>query len=88
MTFSRIDLYVDLSYGVLLLIGITAMVLLQEYLAAVTFGVGLIIGYAVHIGWRMARFDPQSRNAFEESMEEVVEDQVEESVEDAIDENT
>lgn len=87
MTFGKIDMYVDLTYGILLLVGIAAMIFLQHYLSAVTFGLGILIGYAVHIGWRMARFDPEAKTTFEENVEQTVEETVENAVEDAVNDN-
>lgn len=69
----------------------------SERLPAVTFGVGIILGYAVHIGWRMARFDPKVTSAVEDVEEavgevgervEVVESKVNtvEDVEETVDE--
>lgn len=67
------DLYVDLTYGLLLFVGIVAMIFFQQYLSAVMFGVGVMLSYAVHVAWRMARFDP-----VDEKVENVVEDKFEE----------
>lgn len=88
MKFDRIDLYVDLTYGALIVVGIVAlMVLGPKMLAAATFSFGVILAYAVHVGWRMARFDPKVQDKIEETIDKRVgemEDKVEETVEKAV----
>lgn len=88
-----VDMYVDLSYGVLLIIGISTMILMNEYLVAVAFGTGIMLGYAVHVGWRMARFDPEAASRIEQAVDEKVEahvddmrEDVEKTVEDTVEE--
>lgn len=71
-----VDLYVDLTYGALLMVGIVSMMVFNQYLAAVTFGVGVVLAYAVHFGWRMARFDPDAADRIEQAVDEKVEDHV------------
>lgn len=86
MTFDKIDIYVDLTYGVLIASGMVAMIFLNNYLAAVAYGFGVLLSYCVHIGWRMARFDPDVAEQIEERVEETVEDTVQQTVEENVEE--
>lgn len=81
-----VDKYVDLTYGILLFTGMASMIGLSERLPAVTFGVGIMLGYAVHVGWRIARFDPRVTSKVEEVGEAIgeIDDKVE-SVESKVD---
>lgn len=84
---SKVDMYVDLTYGALLLIGSGSIVFFNSNLPAVTFGVGVLLSYAVHVGFRMARFDPETETRIEETVGDVVEDgvsDIEETVEDRV----
>lgn len=84
-----VDFYVDVTYGVLLFIGIMSMLLFTSNIAAVTFGVGVLLGYAVHIAWRMARFDPDAERVIEDTIEDTVEskvDEIEDTVEQTVEE--
>jgi len=72
-----VDVYVDLTYGVLLCLGVGSQVLYGSSTAALAFTVGLTLGYAVHVGWRMSRFDPDDvGDVVEETVEDVVDDEV------------
>lgn len=78
--FDMVDFYVDMTFGLLIAVGIASMMLFTEYLAAVTFGVGVLLAYAVHFAWRMARFDPETKQEIEDTVTETVEETVEETV--------
>lgn len=75
------DLHVDISYGILLFIGLGAIMLFQDVLPAVTFGIGIMLSYIVHFAWRMARFDPDRRDELAETVESQVEESIDEQVE-------
>jgi len=99
VTVEKIDIWADLSYGVLLAIGIGSMMLSNNNMAAVTFGLGVLFAYGVHVAWRMAHFndsiedrvETQVEESVTEAMEGTVEDQiegvVEEQIEESIEEN-
>lgn len=54
---NRVDFLVDLAYGVAIAVAI-GLVLLVGTEEGIAFGMGVLVSYIIHIGWKMARFDP------------------------------
>ncbi len=52
----RVSFYTDLSYGLLLALGIGGMAITDYHIPAVTFMIGVCLGYALHVGSQMADF--------------------------------
>lgn len=76
----HVDAIVDLTYGVLIFVSILSIILIGTEIG-LAFGFGVLISYAVHVTWKMARFDPDwMTTAVEEAVEETVEKTVEETV--------
>ncbi|APW97233.1 hypothetical protein CHINAEXTREME_05360 [Halobiforma lacisalsi AJ5] len=72
----RVDAIVDLGYGVLIFVSILLIVSVGT-LVGLAFGLGVLISYALHVGWKMARFDPEwMSRAVEEAVEKTVGEQV------------
>lgn len=84
MNAARVDLIVDLAYGVMIFVAITLILVVGTSVGA-AFGVGVLVSYMIHVGWKMARFDPDwmSREVAER-VEEVVGEEVEKTVEDTV----
>jgi divalent metal cation (Fe/Co/Zn/Cd) transporter len=55
---NRVDTIVDFTYGVLIFVAI-ALILTVGTAVGVAFGLGVLVAYTIHVGWKMARFDPQ-----------------------------
>ena len=76
----RVDAIIDLAYGVLIFVSVVLIVSVGT-LVGVAFGLGVLISYALHVVWKMARFDPEwMTRAVQESVEETVEQTVGEQV--------
>lgn len=54
---TRVDFVVDLAYGVALFVAI-GLILVVGTSVGIAFGLGVLVSYVIHIGWKMARFDP------------------------------
>jgi hypothetical protein len=83
---ARVDFAVDLAYGVLIFVAI-GLILAVGTNVGVAFGLGALVAYVVHIGWKMSRFDPDwmTREVTEqvtEEVEETVGDTVSEEIDD------
>lgn len=78
----RVDAIVDLAYGVLIFVSIVLIVSVGT-LVGLAFGLGVLISYAIHVVWKMARFDPEWMTS---AVEETVGEQVERSIERTVDE--
>ena len=63
-----IQKYTDLTYGFLLLVGLVLIKVFPAHDMLVGFGVGLFIGYVVHVGSQMISFDRMLKS-FEEKTE-------------------
>jgi predicted RND superfamily exporter protein len=87
MSPARVDPFVDLAYGLLLLIAVAIVVVIGQTAVGVAFLVGVGLSCIVHIVWQMGRFDPQWMTRVEAAVEEAVEDTVRPTVEAAV-ENT
>lgn len=72
----HIDAAIDLTYGVLIFISIVLIVAVGTEIG-LAFGFGVLVSYAIHVVWKMARFDPDWMTS---TVEETVEDAVEETV--------
>ena len=55
---NRVDSIVDFTYGALIFVSV-ALILAEGVAVGVAFGLGVLVSYAIHVGWKMARFDPQ-----------------------------
>lgn len=76
----RVDAAVDLLYGGLIALSIGLILFLDESVG-LAFGIGVFAAYALHVGWKMARFDPDwMTRVVEETVGETVGETVEESV--------
>ncbi|GAB3677889.1 hypothetical protein [Halopiger thermotolerans] len=76
----RVDAIIDLVYGVLIFVSIVLIVSVGTQVG-LAFGLGVLISYAVHVVWKMARFDPEwMTTAVEETVEETVEQTIGEQV--------
>lgn len=74
----RVDYLTDLAYGFVLFISIVLIVVVRTDIG-VAFGAGVLLSYVIHVGWKMARFDP-------EWMTKEVAENVEETLSEDIDE--
>lgn len=76
----HVDAIVDLTYGVLIFASILSIILIGTEIG-LAFGFGVLSSYAIHVVWKMARFDPDwMTRAVEETVEETVEDTVNEQI--------
>jgi hypothetical protein len=83
---ARVDFVVDLAYGILIFVAI-GLILVAGTAVGVAFGLGALVAYVIHIGWKMSKFDPDwmTREVTEKVTEEVS-DEVEETVGDTVSE--
>lgn len=77
----RVDAIVDLAYGVLIFVAVVLIVWVGTEVG-LAFGFGVLVSYAIHVVWKMARFDPDWMTT---AVEEVVEETVEETVKEQVD---
>ncbi|WP_338739465.1 hypothetical protein [Haloplanus salilacus] len=85
---NRVDFFVDLAYGAVILLA-AALILLVGTGVGVAFGIGAIVSYVIHVVWKMARFDPEwmtreVTQKVEETITEEVSEEVAENVEETI----
>ncbi|AFZ72946.1 hypothetical protein SAMN05443661_103117 [Natronobacterium gregoryi] len=81
----RVDAIIDLGYGVLIFVSV-ALIVSVGTLVGVAFGLGVLISYALHVVWKMARFDPDwMSQAVKETVGEQVEKRVDETVSEQLD---
>ncbi|AXR80089.1 hypothetical protein AArcMg_0056 [Natrarchaeobaculum sulfurireducens] len=79
----RVDAAVDLAYGALIVIAVV-MIATLEFGIGLAFALGVFASYALHVVWKMARFDPDwMTKAVEESVGEQMQT-VERSVEETV----
>jgi divalent metal cation (Fe/Co/Zn/Cd) transporter len=77
---NRVDFLIDLAYGVLLFFSIVLIVYVGTGIG-IAFGLGALVSYVIHVGWKMARFDPQwMTEEVAENIEETITEEVTESV--------
>jgi len=80
MSPNRIDFLIDVAYGVLLFISILLIVSVGTGVG-VAFGLGALVSYIIHVGWKMGRFDPEwMSKKVTENIEETITEEVTESV--------
>lgn len=80
MNSRRIDAIIDLVYGVLIFVSVVLIVSVGTEVG-LAFGLGVLVSYAAHVVWKMARFDPEWMTAaVEETVEETIEETVSEQV--------
>lgn len=85
---SRVDSIVDLLYGVLIFVAVALMMFVENNVG-VAFGIGVLVSYMIHVGWKMARYDPDwMTTEITESVEETMAYEVRESVADQVKEQT
>ena len=83
---NRVDSIVDLTYGVLIFAAI-ALILTVGTGVGVAFGLGVLVSYAIHVGWKMARFDPYwMTGEVDEQVEETVSEEVGQRFEETVSE--
>lgn len=81
---NRVDFFVDLAYGVVILLSV-ALILIVGTGVGVAFGIGTLVSYAIHVVWKMARFDPEwMTREVTEKVEETLTEEVTESVEQTV----
>ena len=54
---ARVDFIVDLAYGLMIFVAVMLIAFVGTTIG-VAFGLGVLVSYAIHVGWKMARFDP------------------------------
>jgi hypothetical protein len=86
----RVDFVVDLAYGAMIALSVGLIVLVGTA-AGIAFGIGVLVSYVIHIGWKMGRFDPdwmteEVATRVEETVSEDVERTVSETVSKEVDE--
>ncbi|MFW6435867.1 MAG: hypothetical protein ACOCY1_05745, partial [Halovenus sp.] len=83
----RIDALIDLSYGVLIFVAVVLMAVVGQQ-TGIAFALGVLVSYALHVVWKMGRFDPEwMTQAVEETVETTVGETVEETVGEQVDES-
>ncbi|MEF8913029.1 hypothetical protein [Natronomonas sp.] len=77
----RVDYLTDFAYGVTIFISVILIIVVRNDIG-IAFGLGVLISYAIHVGWKMARFDPQWMT---EEVAENVEETLSEDIDKVID---
>lgn len=54
----QVDVLVDFAYGVLIFVSVVLITFVGTEVGA-AFGFGVLASYAVHVVWKMARYDPE-----------------------------
>lgn len=81
---NRVDFVVDLAYGVAIFVAI-GLVLVVGTQVGIAFGLGVLLSYVIHIGWKMARFDPDwMTQEVAQQVEETVSTEVQSAVDDSM----
>lgn len=76
-----VDASIDLAYGVLLFVAVVLIVWVGTAIG-LAFGFGVLVSYALHVVWKMGRFEPDwMATTVEETVEQTVEETVKEQVE-------
>ena len=76
----RVDFFVDLAYGLLIFLAVV-FIFTGETTIGIAFGLGALVSYAIHVTWKMARFDPEwMTKEMTENIEETLTEEVTESV--------
>lgn len=72
----HVDAVIDLAFGMLLFVSIVLIVSVGTEVG-LAFGFGVLVSYAIHVVWKMARFDPDwMTTAVEDTIEETIHQQV------------
>ncbi|GAA0672661.1 hypothetical protein ACFQDG_16350 [Natronoarchaeum mannanilyticum] len=80
----RVDAAVDLAYGALIFVAVV-LIAVEGARVGVAFGFGVLVSYAIHVVWKMSRFDPEwMTQEVEQTVEKTVEETVEQTVEEEI----
>ncbi len=58
MKANQIDFSVDLAYGILIFLAIVLILTVGTNIG-IAFGLGALISYIIHVGWKMSRFNPE-----------------------------
>ncbi|QLD84421.1 hypothetical protein HWV23_01425 [Natronomonas halophila] len=74
----RVDYLTDLAYGAIIFVSVLLIIVVRNEIG-IAFGLGVLVSYAIHVAWKMARFDP-------EWMSQEVAENVEETLSEDIDE--
>ncbi len=75
-----IDAIVDLAYGALIFVSVV-LIVVEGTRVGLALGLGVLVSYALHVIWKMARFDPEwMTREMEETVEEAVEQTIGEQV--------
>ena len=83
---NRVDFAVDLAYGMAIFCAI-GLILVVETAIGIAFGLGVLVSYLIHIGWKMARFDPDwMTEEVAQQVKETVSGEVEQTVADTVSE--
>lgn len=86
MNSRQVDAVIDLLYGVLIFVSIVLIVTVGTEIG-LAFGFGVLVSYAVHVVWKMARFDPDwMTKAVEDAVDQTVGETVEEAVGQSVEE--
>ncbi|MFB6295817.1 MAG: hypothetical protein ABEH66_03130 [Halobacteriales archaeon] len=81
---SRADFVIDLAYGLVIFLSIVLIVTVGTE-TGIAFGLGALVSYVLHVGWKMARFDPEwMTQEVTENLEETITEEVTETVGDEI----
>lgn len=84
MKVSRVDFLVDLAYGGAIFVAIALIVVVGTDVG-IAFGLGVLVSYLIHIGWKMARFDPDwMTTEVAEQVESTVSEEIEKTVGDTV----
>jgi hypothetical protein len=54
----RVDYLTDLAYGAIIFVSVLLIIVVRNEIG-IAFGLGVLVSYAIHVGWKMARFDPE-----------------------------
>jgi len=74
---NRVDFVVDLAYGLMIFIAVVLIAYVGTTIG-VAFGLGVLVSYAIHVAWKMARFDPDwMTEEVTENVEETLREEVE-----------
>jgi hypothetical protein len=76
----RIDYIIDFAYGVMIFVSVVLIISVGTEIG-IAFGLGVLVSYAIHVVWKMARFDPEWMT---KEVTENVEDTLTREIEDVI----
>jgi hypothetical protein len=77
----RVDYLTDFAYGVTIFVSVILIIVVRNDIG-IAFGLGVLVSYAIHVGWKMARFDPQWMT---EEVAENIEETLSEDIDEVID---